>query len=375
MATPEEKYNQPLNYYHTVDCWFNSVWTDLKLHMDSIYFIYAGFNNQYDIRTRSNENILEQIAEARSFGKRNIIFDCMSEGISSTYIKRVHNIVENAKLVFPDLSYFYMSGAMDGDRVYSEICKKNDMQPNMKVFCCNFFECLSKDYPIYRNEYVVENKPKIYSCLNRVMRPHRIALLDKLLGENLVNDCYYSFYDSMIDDGGLSNIDLNVHTNIRDNIDLVKTLRLNFDPSRKNPTDIQLSDMHLYDETYFSVITETGCYELIEYPHCVFFSEKIFKPMATLHPFILVAMPGSIAKLRELGYKTFHPYIDESYDLIKNDDERLNAIVNEIQRLKNKNPSEWLEWCENIKPIVEHNQQHLYRNTGYIVNKDLISQL
>ena len=69
--------------------------------------------------------------------------------------------------------------------------------------------------------------------------------------------------------------------------------------------------------------------------------------------------PNSLEKLRELGYKTFHPYIDETYDTIENDQERMVAIVDEVERLNKLTDSEWLEWQNGIKDIVEHNHNLL----------------
>jgi hypothetical protein len=101
-----------------------------------------------------------------------------------------------------------------------------------------------------------------------------------------------------------------------------------------------------------------GLYDDIFYD-CYDFSEKLFRPVKFKHPFILAARPYSLKVLREYGYKTFHPYINENYDLIENDEERLLAIVEEVKRLCTFNDDQWLTWQKNIKDIVEHNFQVL----------------
>jgi hypothetical protein len=45
-----------------------------------------------------------------------------------------------------------------------------------------------------------------------------------------------------------------------------------------------------------------------------FISEKIFKPMAFRHAFVVHGTPGTIRYLHELGFETFDHIIDESYD-------------------------------------------------------------
>jgi hypothetical protein len=72
-----------------------------------------------------------------------------------------------------------------------------------------------------------------------------------------------------------------------------------------------------------------------------------------------VSRPHSLSKLKELGYKTFSPYIDESYDEEINDYERLKMIVNEIERLSNLSEPQLVEFLTAVKEIVEYNYQLL----------------
>jgi len=77
----------------------------------------------------------------------------------------------------------------------------------------------------------------------------------------------------------------------------------------------------------------------------------------------LAGFTGSLKNLRSFGYKTFHPYIDETYDTIDNDEDRVEAICNEIERLCKLSDTEILEWQRNVEPIILHNYQH-FCNTG-----------
>ena len=80
-------------------------------------------------------------------------------------------------------------------------------------------------------------------------------------------------------------------------------------------------------------------------------TEKTWKVITSKRPFIVFATPYFLEDLRSLGYQTFHPYIDESYDTIEDQNERLTAIVNEINRLNNLSPDEFdhvFKECYNI---------------------------
>jgi 16S rRNA G966 N2-methylase RsmD len=83
-----------------------------------------------------------------------------------------------------------------------------------------------------------------------------------------------------------------------------------------------------------------------------------------------MARPYCLRVLREQGYKTFSPYIDESYDTIENDDLRFEAIVKEIKRLNNFTGGDWEVWQTGIKEIVEFNQQHFHSNKDFTITKN-----
>jgi hypothetical protein len=50
-------------------------------------------------------------------------------------------------------------------------------------------------------------------------------------------------------------------------------------------------------------------------------------------PFVLYGVQGQLQHLRDLGFRTFQPYIDESYDLESNYEKRFDMITQEVDRL------------------------------------------
>jgi uncharacterized protein YPO0396 len=107
----------------------------------------------------------------------------------------------------------------------------------------------------------------------------------------------------------------------------------------------------------------------------VFFSEKIYKCLALNHPFVLVSTCGSLRELKKRGYKTFAPYINESYDDIVDDDERLDAIVSEINRLCSMTEQELVQFTHDIKEIVEHNSTHFNQTTDFRITESVVDLL
>jgi hypothetical protein len=62
-------------------------------------------------------------------------------------------------------------------------------------------------------------------------------------------------------------------------------------------------------------------------------TEKVYKSIAIGHPFILVAKAGSLQHLRELGFLTFTPFVNEDYDKPGSEDERMLRICKSIDLL------------------------------------------
>jgi hypothetical protein len=109
-------------------------------------------------------------------------------------------------------------------------------------------------------------------------------------------------------------------------------------------------------DSWVSLISETG-YKDDE--GTIFLSEKIFKPLACMHPFVVVGNKNSLVEFRKLGYETFSNWIDEDYDT-KNDTERIYAAVDaikQIDKIKNK-----INWYKDMREILRHNFRILERN-------------
>ena len=84
-------------------------------------------------------------------------------------------------------------------------------------------------------------------------------------------------------------------------------------------------------------------------------TEKIYKAIGCGRPFMIVSTPEFLKEFRQLGYKTFHPYIDETYDTIVNDEDRTNAIVNEIDRINKLPTDEFNVLITECEKIANHN--------------------
>lgn len=89
-------------------------------------------------------------------------------------------------------------------------------------------------------------------------------------------------------------------------------------------------------------------------------TEKSLRPMACAQPFMLAAAPGSLEYLRSYGFKTFAPFLDEGYDSITDPVQRLEAIVDEMQRISKLGESSRIALIEQLNKIAKFNQQRFF---------------
>lgn len=117
-------------------------------------------------------------------------------------------------------------------------------------------------------------------------------------------------------------------------------------------------DVTAHKNSYFYICTETFTGD--EYGKGYkSLTEKVFKPIANFQPFLFFAFPGALGLLRELGFKTFHPFIDESYDDEQDARDRFHKIYQEIQRLTSMSKEELHAWYWSMESILIYNHQHM----------------
>ena len=182
---------------------------------------------------------------------------------------------------------------------------------------------------------------------NRAEKPHRSKLVNFLESENLLDKGYVSYKPKKL----YLDTDFNRYSDNPISVSSNRALEA------VNDSKWFMSGNEIYLDSYINVTTETFFVE-----PALRFSEKTFKPIVYQQPFILYSTPFSLKHLRSVGYKTFNPFIDESYDEIEDNTDRLIALNNEVKRLCNLPIEEIHEWYVDIKEILIHNFNH-FKNT------------
>lgn len=237
------------------------------------------------------------------------------------------------------------------------------------------------------NANILEKKEykKSFLSFNRRWRIHRPCLVGLLYSMKLLDKGFVSLgrsddhltwsniFDTILK---LTEEDSELHSLLLNNKnELINLPDLYLDTNEliSNPLFIHEKINHndtvkLYENSYFSIVTETNFFGHTGR----FLTEKTFKPMLYKHPFILLCDPYSLTLLKQIGYKTFHPYIDESYDNEQNDVKRLKMILNEVNRLSNLSKSELFEFIDDVKEITIHNHNILVNKPKFTHNYKII---
>lgn len=321
--------------------------------------------------------------------KSKIYFNVLGEAFPKNIlddITKISRILSSEKNI-SEKHIFFVSGAENVKEnvkhFYHAVKKYNWF--NFSLILNNTYEKAASELVLHNDLFYEKfknlnhNKNKIFLCFNRTPREHRCALLAELYKNNLIEKSFVSFHNcppNIFDKFKIQEFSLienffsksqNTYLKIlEENLpNLPITLNLNSD--NLNPHNI-LDDFEYFKNSHLSIVTESKFFVDEVYDDLnwfdvttdgYFFTEKTWKPILARHPFILMGRPGSLEILKRKGYCSFSPYIDESYDMIQNDNDRFDAIISELVRLSRLNSRDWEYFVDKTTPLVEINYQNL----------------
>lgn len=321
-----------------------------------------------------------------TYNKTHVIFCNYTEGLNFTNINKMNLIVNHLLTTFEMKldDIMYITGAaptVHNTVMYHKHCEKF----NWNIVPIYFYSTSEDIFfaSILRNEIPppADTTPRLKSkkmiCFNGVARPQRLAVVAEIINRNILKDNYVSLLgvenfrptiESMFDQVKhlLPNTYEKYKSTVLENetlFPLVLTLSVE-ELFGGNKQTLSIRDMELFNNSYFSLVTESIYFDLDNVNSsisldCHLLSEKTIKVIAAKHPFILASRPNILETVRACGYKTFHPYINESYDTITDDELRLIAIMDETERLCNLTNDEYIEFQKNINSILDYNYEIL----------------
>lgn len=134
------------------------------------------------------------------------------------------------------------------------------------------------------------------------------------------------------------------------------------------------NDHHLlmpqhYHDSYLNIVLET--HMDADQSGGVFLTEKTFKPIKHAQPFVIFGAANSLARLRDLGYKTFDHALDNSYDAIQDTTARYSALMAMLEDVICRGNLGLHDLYDRCVPDIEHNQRHFLADKKHRLNNVL----
>ena len=199
---------------------------------------------------------------------------------------------------------------------------------------------LGQDEDLITEHHYNWSKSKDYMCLNGKDKVSRRRVLDQLQATNLMDHGHVSYvcYDGI--DQSLGMIDPIVLDQTRNNI-LV---------------DDRWMNIKVYNDAWINVVTEA--FPFVEQD--LFITEKTFKPMLQLQPFMIQGNRHTLARLRDYGYHTFSSLWDESYDDLPQWQDRTDAMLEQLKLWCDKPQHVKQESIRSVWSSLLHNQKMVH---------------
>jgi hypothetical protein len=343
-----------------------------ELERSNIDYFYNSFNfilNGEPITYRFKETLSPRMLELLKKGKVRILLASLTEfSHGKDTLVRLENYFKSIGIDPKYVNYLMGNTIMNylGDVVqgfsHTSLQQQAEIGRRYPIERSSLgYEC---DYPRISELDTSKVRSKKFLCWNRTMnRPHRLGLAYLALKYNLLNDGLFSFLHSIHRDSfeQLSILADEPKENIKEYIDKISSMipyeidTQDLTPEGKEGFQTNENNKkEYYADTYLHITSET-LFDLMSTP---FMSEKTFRPLLNLQPFIYVGNYRGLEELRRLGFKTFDGYIDESYDQEQSPKKRFALIEKEIARFASMSMQELHEWYYSLTDILIHNQQH-----------------
>jgi hypothetical protein len=109
-----------------------------------------------------------------------------------------------------------------------------------------------------------------------------------------------------------------------------------------------------YQKFGVDLVVETA----MDYPY-TFITEKTYRPITNGRPFIVIGPYHTLFFLRSLGFSTFSSIIDESYDDIKDPEQRFIAVCKSTKKFVDRPIDQIISDVKTVRTVLEGNQRCL----------------
>jgi len=229
-----------------------------------------------------------------------------------------------------------------------------------------------KDFKYLNYSQYFYQPNKVFICLNHLItnnRSYRLYLLSQIKQRQLSRFGHTSAPNLTRDTikkelaDSSSRLPIGAKKHILNNL-MHDAQPLILDKVDYNSASADLCESRFGHTALWHVVTET-----VFYDESLHLTEKIFKPIVSKRPFILVGAPGNLAYLKRYGFRTFDRWIDESYDEETDPEIRINMIADQLAYLCTQDVT---QMYNEMQEVLEYNHQHFYGKFREIIVDELL---
>lgn len=368
----------PNPYINEIDC--NSFLVHLNEHANVDHLRLIQGQLLYTNWTTSDIDIFQYLTNIREF-KRDpnayFVFDASNEGFSPFIFFEI--LYQNCKMyrINPKKVIFISTNMLDEENI-KKFNEENNINRSIRVFTFLNFRGMVSDQVEMNLEKDVygenldtllnhfkkktkENyKDKKVLSLSRLNRYHRTLGTYYLSTSDISNECLMS-HDAVSDDY-LRTVAKRMRINLGD----LKSWSNYYLPMYADTKDFKTNHAEflnstIYNQTILQIVNETHTKDWNE--SSLFYSEKTFKPIAHMQPFLIYGQKNCNKRLEDFGFKLHRNLFDYSFDEIRDPKERylglLETVKQVVYQLRKLSREEQIEWKFSDQETLKHNFQTL----------------
>lgn len=188
---------------------------------------------------------------------------------------------------------------------------------------------------------------KTYLCYQNKVRNHRLLLTNKFIEQKIV--------------------DLGVMT-LNGYLDIPENKKVEFVGNGITKEDpFTFGDLTIWNNCFLNIVSET-----IFDRHSLFFTEKTFKPLIGLRPFVIFGNYRILNYLQDKGFYIFEEYWNECFTTEMTVNECITKIISLVRFLHSKSKQEILNMYEDMYPKLLHNR-NLFFDHAKTENQKLLN--
>ena len=215
---------------------------------------------------------------------------------------------------------------------------------------------LPKHFKIYStDEVVMQDAKHIFLCYNRKPREHRVNLVKKLIDHNLKKHGVITLGENR---KIYSKTDKNkLHLSLNEDMSQYSTWTNQIDTFGDIPDDLHsLGNLIIWQNHFLTVVSET---EFLPWDN-TYVSEKTWKPIIGLRPFLINGQSKIYKWLRDRGFKTFNHYFNGIELEDAKEFEIHGSIISVIKYLTTLEKTEIIAMYNNMLPDLKYNRDRFF---------------